>query len=225
VLASTAKPVIVGVIGNDTRSVCRFAEHSIDIGASALLCPTPYYNRCTQEGLIAHFRSLTSCVDVPVILYNVPARTGVTVTPDTLARLLLLPHVVGVKEATVDAIEIIHYANVCHSLHRTLICGDDAMLPVFRAVGAECVISAAANAIPDVIAEGILMPLADMPRWCERYLPLIEAMFAEVNPIRVKQACYHLGLCANQLRLPLTPSADRTLVSLLQKAGFSIVMA
>lgn len=223
VMRSTAKPVVVGVSGNDTRTVVRRAEHYREMGASALLCVTPYYNRCSDEGLLAHYRAICEAVDVPIVLYNVPKRTGVDISPEMLARLLLLPHVVGVKEANADAWEILHYALVCRELSRALVCGEDATLPLFRAVGADCAISAAANAIPDVMEQGLVVPLSDMPRWTSRYLPLVERLFGEVNPIAVKQACFHLGLCANELRLPLAPSADRALPILLEKAGFCIV--
>ena len=223
VMRTTAKPIVVGVTGNDTAAVVRSARRYEALGASALLCVTPYYNRCAEAGLLAHYRALAEAVNIPVILYNVPRRTGVNITPDTLSRLLLLPHVIGVKEATTDAIQIMRYANICRELGRTLFAGDDAMLPVFRAVGAESAVSAAANAIPDVMEEGLLMPLSDVPRWSYRYLPLVERLFAEANPIGVKQACYHLGFCANELRLPLTPSADPLLPVLLGNAGFSVV--
>jgi len=222
-MAITDKPLIVGVTGNDTRTVVDMALHYQQMGAHALLVLTPYYNRCSQAGLIAHFRAVCEAVSIPVILYNVPARTGVNVAPDTLRRLLLLPHVIGVKEANADARQMIHYAAVCRELSRTLFCGDDCMLPLFRAVGSDSAVSAAANAIPDVLASGLSVPLSDMPRWIERYLPLLESLFAEVNPIGVKQACYHLGLCEAEMRLPLTPTADSRLPFLLFRAGFSIV--
>ena len=220
---TTAKPLIVGVTGNDTATVVQSALHYQAMGASALLVLTPYYNRCSTAGLVAHFRAVAEAVDLPVILYNVPSRTGVDITPDTLARLLLLPHVIGVKEANADAHQIIRYAAVCRELGRALLCGDDCMLPLFRAVGCDVAVSAAANAIPDVVAGGLSIPLADMPRWLVRYMPLLERMFTEVNPIGVKAACAHLGLCANRLRLPLTHIEDNTLSMLLTRAGFSIV--
>ena len=221
-MSVTDRPLVVGVTGNDTASVVRSSLHYQEMGVSALLVLTPYYNRCSSEGLIAHFRAVAEAVSIPIILYNVPVRTGVDITPESLSRLLLLPHVIGVKEANADPREIMHYAAVCHTLGRTLLAGDDAMLPLFRAVGAGGAVSAAANAIPDVIASGLSVPLSDMPRWLVRYMPLIEQMFAEVNPIGVKSACYHLGLCGNELRLPLTPIRGEALCALLSQAGFSI---
>lgn len=222
-LSQTAKPVVVGVSGNNTPDVVASARHWQQVGASALLVITPYYNKCTTEGLVAHFRAVCEAVDVPVILYNVPARTGVNVSPDTLQRLLLLPNVVGVKDAIEDAAQILSDAMVCRLLGRAYLCGEDAMLPLFRAVGAQGVVSAAAVAVPDVMAEGMHVPLADLPRWTERYLPLLRRLFAEVNPVGVKQACYHLGLCSPHLRLPLSASADPELPLLLERAGFAIV--
>lgn len=223
VLQSTAKPVVVGLTGNDTPRVVQCARRYSQLGASALLCVTPYYNRCNAEGLLAHYRAIAQAVEIPIILYNVPARTGVNITPETLSRLLTLPHVVGVKQASSDAMQIMHYATVCASLSRTLYCGDDAMLPLFRSVGAEGIISAAANAIPDVMAEGMYMPMGDMPRWVTRYLPLVECLFGDVNPIRVKEACYHLGLIRNELRLPLVAGVHPPLVTLLARANYAIV--
>ena len=219
----TDRPIVVGVTANDTAKAVRQALHWQAVGAKALLVITPYYNRCTPEGLVAHYRAIAEVVDIPIILYNVPSRTGVNITVPTLSRLLSLAHVVGVKEATADALQITQYAAVCHRLGKTLMCGEDCLLPAFRAVGAAGVISAAANAVPSVVAEGCNMSLDDVHHWSERHLPLLQAMFAEVNPIGVKAACYHLGLCRNQLRLPLTPSPSPDMAHALAEAGFAIV--
>ena len=219
----THLPIVVGVTANDTARGVRQALHWQSVGAKALLVITPYYNRCTPEGLSAHFEAICGVVDIPVILYNVPARTGVNITPSTLARLLSLPHVVGVKEAAGDARQIMQYAAVCHRMDKALLCGEDALLPVFRAVGADGVISAAANAVPSVVAEGFAMPLGDVHRWSARYLSLWQSLFAEVNPIGVKAACRLLGLCRDELRLPLTPCTQQQQVAeALREAGFAV---
>jgi len=217
------KPIVVGVTGNDTATVQRRAVQWQREGASALLLVTPYYNRCSQEGLLAHYAAVCRAVDIPVVVYNVPARTGVNIAPDTLARILSLPHVEAVKEANADPRQIVQYATICHQMGKTLLCGEDALLPLFRAAGARGVISAAANAIPSVMAEGMRVPMTDAVRWLCRYGALLDALFAEVNPICVKQACYHLGLVRNELRLPLTPAYYPRIPTLLQEAGFAII--
>lgn len=217
-------PLVVGVSGNDTRRVVRNALHWQEMGAAALLCITPYYNRCNAHGLTAHYEAICRAVDVPVILYNVPSRTGVNIPTELLPQLLALPHVAGIKEASADPRQIMGDAVACARADKALLCGEDALLPLFRAVGAAGAVSAAANAIPDVMADALSLPMAAMPRWTETYYPLVDSLFADVNPICVKQACYHLGLCRNILRLPLTARHDDAVARRLAACGFAIVM-
>ena len=199
------KSVIVGVQGNATARCVDNALHWQALGADALLCITPYCNRCNTRGLVAHYAALAQAVSVPIVAYNVPARTGVNITPEVLQQLLTLPHIVGVKEASGNARQIARFATICRARGAGLYCGDDALIPLFRSLGAVGVISAAANAVPAAIADGWRCKYARLPRWNALYLPLLDAMFAEVNPIGVKYACALRGLCRNRLRLPLTP--------------------
>lgn len=199
------KQVIVGVEGNDTALACQNAKHWQKAGAEALLCITPYCNKCTQSGIVAHYSALSRAVDIPLVVYNVPSRTGVNVSCDTLERLLEIPSVSGVKEASGDPDQIARYAVLCRKCQRDLYCGDDALLPLFRVLGAQGVISAAANAVPQVIRKGWYAPLPELADWNSRYKALFSALFSVVNPIGIKYACWLRGLCANRLRLPLTP--------------------
>ena len=199
------KRVIVGVQGNDTARCVTNALHWQAMGADALLCITPYCNRCNATGLVAHYTALDGALSIPIIVYNVPARTGVNIDADTLARLLALPHVYGVKEASGNSRQIAQFAALCCTAGKALYCGDDALLPYFRALGAAGIVSAAANAVPMVVHSGWHCALARLSRWNALYGGLLNAMFAEVNPIGVKYACARRGLCRNALRLPLTP--------------------
>ena len=206
-------PVVVGAGSNDTRAAAMLARQAQDAGADAVLSVTPYYNRTTQEGIAAHFTAVADAVDIPVILYNVPSRTGVNLLPETAARLAAHPNVCGVKEASGSAAQAAALARLCGD-SLALYAGNDEMALPILALGGQGVISVAANVCP-----------ARMAALCARFFegdvagaraiqlrldPLIAALFAEANPIPLKAALAMLGLCGEDVRLPLVPASRET---------------
>lgn len=203
-------PVLVGAGSNCTASMVEACRRGAKYGANALLVVTPYYNKCTQEGLIEHYRAACEASDLPVIAYNVPGRTGVNLLPATAARLTEVKGIVGIKEASGNITQIIETSKAVEGSDITLYSGDDAAaLPIF-AVGGKGLISVASNAVPAAIKELTDACLAEdyaTARGLQfRFQKLFELMFCEVNPIPVKAACALLGLCKPCMRLPLTPA-------------------
>jgi 4-hydroxy-tetrahydrodipicolinate synthase len=201
-------PVIAGSGTNGTAKSVALSKAAQSAGADALLVVTPYYNKPTQEGLYRHFTAIADAVDVPVILYNVPGRTGCDMLADTVARLSQHPRIVGVKEATGDVAR--GEAVVRQSRPGfLLLSGDDPTAADLIRVGACGVISVTANVAPRAMHELCAAGLAgrhDEARAInERLMPLHKAMFVESNPIPVKWAVARLGLIGPGIRLPLTP--------------------
>ena len=201
-------PVIAGSGTNGTAKSVALSKAAQAAGADALLVVTPYYNKPTQEGLYRHFSAIADAVDVPVILYNVPGRTGCDMLADTVARLSKHPRIAGVKEATGD----IARGEAIVKLSRPgflLLSGDDPTAADLIRVGACGVISVTANVAPRAMHELCAAGLAgrhDEARAInERLMPLHKAMFVESNPIPVKWAVARLGLVGPGIRLPLTP--------------------
>ena len=201
-------PIIAGTGGNDTAHVLARTRRARDLGANGALVVAPYYNKPTQEGLYRHFAHLAESVDLPIVLYNVPGRTGVNILPETILRLARIPGIVAVKEASgsLDACsEIVASAPEGFAV----LSGDDSLtLPVI-AVGGQGVISVASNIVPEAMSALTEAALAgDFARarmLHRRLLPLCRAMFLDNNPIAVKTAAGLLGLCSGDVRLPLTP--------------------
>lgn len=200
-------PVIVGTGANSTSAATEMSVLAESLGADALLLVTPYYNKATQQGLIAHFRTVADAVHTPIICYNVPGRTGVNMLPATFAELAEHPNIAAVKEASgnmeqiEEAIRLIEGKAVVYS-------GDDGITVPVMAMGGMGVISVVSNAAPRFTAEmtsaflsGDLKKAAKMQL---DMLPLVRALFSEVNPIPVKKAMRLRGLCNGTLRLPLT---------------------
>lgn len=203
-------PVLAGVGGNDTARVCRACRTVAREGADGALAVTPYYNKTTQEGLVAHYTAVAEASDVPVVLYNVPSRTGLNLLPQTAQRLSQHKNIAGLKEASGDIRQVMETLRLCGEGFAVYSGCDEITLPVLACGGAG-VISVAANVVP-----------VQMRRLCAAYfageparalaaqmalLPLIDALFARVNPIPVKAALALLGRCENVLRLPLVPMA------------------
>lgn len=214
-------PVIVGTGGNCTRDVIRKAERARALGASAQLCVTPYYNKTTQAGLIAHYTAVAQAAELPVILYNVPSRTGLNLLPDTLARLAEEENIVAVKEASGDMIQIMEMMRLCGD-KIAFYSGSDELTAPLMALGGQGVISVAANIIPRLMWEMTHCPLAEAVALNLQLLPLIRALFCEVNPIPVKAAAALMGLCGGEVRLPLVPLSRAHLEQLkseMQKVG------
>ena len=200
-------PVIVGTGANSTSAATEMSVLAESLGADALLLVTPYYNKATQQGLIAHFRTVADAVHTPIICYNVPGRTGVNMLPATFAELAEHPNIAAVKEASgnmeqiEEAIRLTEGKAVVYS-------GDDGITVPVMAMGGMGVISVVSNAAPRFTAEmtsaflsGDLKKAAKMQL---DMLPLVRALFSEVNPIPVKKAMQLRGLCNGILRLPLT---------------------
>lgn len=206
-------PVLAGAGGYDTRSVIDAARDMEAAGAQGLLSVTPYYNKPTPEGLFRHYQAIAHATPLPIIVYNVPGRTGCNVTPPTLIRLASLPTVIGVKEASGDIIQI---SEICRLLPSDFIVlsGDDAMTLPAMAVGARGLISVASNEAPAEMA-GLVETAekGDFARAREehqRLMPLMLANFVESNPIPVKTAMAQMGLLEETFRLPMVPPRPDT---------------
>jgi 4-hydroxy-tetrahydrodipicolinate synthase len=204
-------PVLAGVGGYDTAEVAHQAAHVEALGVQGLLSVTPYYNKPTQEGLYQHYAAIAAATSLPVIVYNVPGRTGVNVEPRTLARLAALPNIAGVKEASGNMTQM---CEVCRAVPAdfTVLSGDDALTLPLMAVGGRGIISVAANVVPDRMAKMVAAALAGdfaAARAAHQALmPFMLVNFIESNPIPVKAALAMLGLCDEVYRLPMVPPSE-----------------
>ena len=201
-------PLIVGTGSNDTRRAVSQSIEAQRLGADAALVVTPYYNRASRAGLIAHYRAVADAVDVPVIMYNVPARTGVNLDAATVAELAKHPNLCAVKEASGSLRQWTDLAQACGD-GVALYCGNDDQVPAAMALGARGVISVAANLIPWAMHDMVVDWLNGETKKCldaqVRVLPLIRLLFDEVSPIPVKAALAMMGRIENTLRPPLCP--------------------
>ena len=199
-------PVVAGTGSNDTLYALEMTVYARDVGADAVLMVTPYYNKTTQTGLIKHFTYIADHVDIPIIVYNVPSRTGMTIQPETYAELCKHKNINGVKEAQDDLGEVALAMMLCGNEFNFWSGRDDTVVPLMS-LGGKGVISTAANVIPRQFHDMCICALnGDFKTAGEmqlRYLPLIDALFAEVNPIPVKTALNHMGFDAGLLRMPL----------------------
>lgn len=209
----TAKriPVIAGTGSNDTAFAIQISKDAEDAGADALLLVTPYYNKTSQAGLIAHYTAIANAVSLPCIIYNVPSRTGVNLLPTTLAELAKLPNVNAVKEASGNISQIADIAALCGDELNIYSGNDDQIVPILS-LGGKGVISVLSNVAPqqahDICAAWFAGDTAKSLDLQLKALPLCHALFADVNPIPVKWAMNRLGWNAGPLRLPLVePSA------------------
>ena len=200
-------PVIAGTGANCTKMTIAQSRRAQKLGADGLLMVTPYYNKATQQGLIEHFTAAADAVDLPVILYNVPSRTGVNLLPETAARLMEHENIMGVKEASGDISQFAELSRLCSGCAALYAGNDDQVLPMLS-LGAQGVISAAANAAPVQMKEIVLAWFSGEPERSRAaqlsLLPLIRLLFSEVNPIPVKAALEIMGVCRAEVRLPLT---------------------
>ena len=213
-------PVIAGAGSNNTQralTMIRQAEHA---GADGLLLVTPYYNKTTQAGLTAHFQYLADRTDLPILLYEVPSRTGVTIAPETMAELSRHPRILGIKEAGTDLDRISKAMLLCEPEFRFYSGNDSLALPLFSMGGAG-LISVASNLLPAEFGKLYKYCLAG--RFAEaaeihfKYFELMEALFCEVNPIPVKTALSLMGFCSPELRLPLVPLSAEHLLQLKKR--------
>ena len=204
-------PVIAGTGSNDIAHSIHMSQEACAMGADALLVVTPYYNKATQNGLIRSFTAIADAVPKPLILYNVPSRTGVSIEPETYAVLADHPNIAGIKEANSDISKIVKTVSLVGDKLDLYSGNDDQIVPIL-AMGGSGVVSVLANLMPKRTSElchrffdGDVAGSRAMQ--CE-LLPLINALFSEVNPIPVKAAMAAMGFCENFVRLPLTPMED-----------------
>lgn len=204
-------PVIVGTGSNDTHKAIQYARQARALGAQGQLSVTPYYNKATQTGLVRHYGAVLDSCDLPMILYNVPGRTGMGITSATAKELAVHPNIVGIKEASGDpslTAEIL--AKTGGSL--PVYCGNDDQILPLMALGARGAISVCANVVPAqtrAVTRACLSGCYEQAQAAQQALiPLIRALFSQVSPIPVKAALSMLGLCHDVLRLPLTPMEE-----------------
>ena len=204
-------PIIAGSGSNDTSRAITLSKFSCRAGADALLVVTPYYNKATQNGLIASYTAIADAVDRPIILYNVPSRTGVNIEPATYAALAKHPNIVGIKEASGNFSKLAETVMLVGDTIDIYSGNDDQVVPLLS-MGGSGVISVLSNVMPAATVEmcrkffdGDVAGSAKMQ--CD-LLPLINALFSEVNPIPVKAAMAAMGWCENIVRLPLTPMEE-----------------
>jgi 4-hydroxy-tetrahydrodipicolinate synthase len=205
--------------GYDTAEVAATASAVEALGVQGLLSVTPYYNKPTQEGLFQHYAAIAARTSLPVIIYNVPGRTGCNVEPRTLARLAAIPNIVAVKEASGNMTQICEVCRVVPD-DFTVLAGDDAMALPAMAVGGRGVISVASNVVPDRMARLVNAALAGDfgAARAEHHalLPLMLVNFIESNPIPVKAALAMMGLCEEVYRLPMVPPSEASRTKIRQ---------
>lgn len=224
-VVSRRVPVIAGTGSNSTEEAIALTKHAKQAGADGALLITPYYNKPTQEGLYRHYKAVAEAVDLPLVLYNIPGRTGVNMLPTTIARLAGIRTVVGVKEGSGSVQQASDIVQLCGD-RLTVLAGDDSLTLPMMAVGGQGVITVTANIVPaemtalvKAFADG---RIADARRIHFNLSPLFAALFFETNPIPVKEALGMMGKIDPELRLPLCPMAQDTrekLARALKDAG------
>lgn len=201
-------PVMAGTGSNSTDEAISLTKHAKEAGADAALLITPYYNKPTQEGLYRHYKAIAEAVDLPLVLYNIPGRTGVNMLPATIARLAVIQNIVGVKEGSGVIQQASDIVQTCGD-RLTVLAGDDAMTLPMMAVGGRGVITVTANIAPTEMANMVKAFAAGNIEEARRIhfqlSPLFAALFYETNPIPVKEALGMMGKIDPELRLPLCP--------------------
>lgn len=202
-------PVVAGTGSNNTREAVGLTKFAREVGCQGALLITPYYNKPTAAGQIAHYKTVAEEADIPIMLYNVPGRTGTKIMPETIAEMSKIPNIVSVKEAcgSVDQVsQILHLCDI------NVMSGDDSLTLPMMVVGARGVVSVAANVIPRIMSD--LCAAANGGDFAKarelhfKILPLTTALFLETNPMPVKAALAKMGMIKNVLRLPLVPMSD-----------------
>jgi 4-hydroxy-tetrahydrodipicolinate synthase len=218
-------PILAGAGGYNTKEVVHLARQMETAGATGLLSVTPYYNKPTQDGLFEHYRAIADSTKLPIIVYNVPGRTGVNIETSTLERLAVIPNIVGVKEASGNMAQM---CDICRALPPGFIVlsGDDVMTLPLMAVGGHGVISVASNEVPGEMVR--MVEAAERNDFVAaraihaRLVPLMQVNFIEANPIPVKAALAVMGLIEETYRLPIVPpkpESKRKIVSVLKDLG------
>ncbi|MGJ8582603.1 MAG: 4-hydroxy-tetrahydrodipicolinate synthase [Marinosulfonomonas sp.] len=206
-------PVIAGAGSNNTAEAIHLMQHAAQVGADAALVVTPYYNKPTQDGLIAHFTALHECADLPIIIYNIPPRSVIDMTPETMGELAKLPRIIGVKDATGDVSRASLQRETCGKDFIQL-SGEDASAIGFNAQGGVGAISVTANVAPKLCAEFQAATLAGdyalALEYQDRLMPLHTAIFLEPGLVGAKYGASLLGKCSEEVRLPLVGLSDGT---------------
>lgn len=204
--------VFVGTGSNDCVHAVELSKQAQAMGADGVLAVTPYYNKCTQDGLYLYYKAINDAIDIPIVAYNVPGRTGVNMKPETVEKMTALSNVRGVKEASGNITQILEISRRIRGSQINLYSGDDCIAVPIMSVGGSGLISVASNAIPAIMSEMIHAWLdGDHAKALDmqlKYQPFFNGMFLEVNPIPVKTACSLLGMCKPFMRLPLTTLTD-----------------
>jgi len=199
-------PVIAGTGSNSTAEALRLTKHAYEAGADGALIVCPYYNKPTQEGLYQHYKAITEAVPIPIIVYNIPGRTGINLNPDILARLAEIPNIVGVKEAAGSIKQMSDIIGLCDPGFDVL-SGDDAFTLPLLALGGKGVVSVISNIAPADMANMVKAfeagDLAKARQLHYKMIPLIDCLFIETNPVPVKAALSMMGLIEYEMRLPL----------------------
>lgn len=221
-------PLIAGTGSNDTAYAIQLTQYAAQIGYEAALVVTPYYNKTTQRGLIVNFTAIADACDIPLILYNVPSRTGVNIEPATYAILAEHPRIVAIKEAGGNISKIVETMALVGDKLDMYSGNDDQIVPII-ACGGKGVISVLSNLLPGETSRMCHMALegdlAGAMELQEKYLPLVNALFCEVNPIPVKAAMAAMGFCKNYLRLPLIPmeeAHEKMLIARMKEVGIHV---
>ena len=213
-------PVIAGTGSNYTDHAVEMSIKARDVGANGLLCVTPYYNKCTQRGLIESYTKIANATELPMIVYNVPGRTGVNIQPATYEKLADHPCIVGIKEANGDISSVVATMARCGHKIDMYSGNDDQIVPILSMGGIGC-ISVLSNILPaetrEICTRWFAGDAAGAAALQLKYKPLVDALFSEVNPIPMKAALAAMGLCNETARLPLTPMEDATRQNLLRQ--------
>ena len=207
--------VICGTGSNSTAEALALTAHAKKAGATGALLITPYYNKPTPEGQYRHYKAIAEEVDIPIVLYNVPSRTGISILPETVARLSEIDNIVAIKEASGSLDQVSKILSLCDI---TVLSGDDSLTLPMMGVGAEGVISVAANVIPRDVRDMVHASLdgdAQKARDLHyKMMPIFKAMFIETNPMPVKASMGLMGMCDSEWRLPLCEPTNKTVAAL-----------
>ena len=221
-------PVIAGSGSNNTAYSVELSKYCQEVGADGLLVVTPYYNKSTQDGLIKHFTTIAESVDIPIILYNVPGRTGVNIKPTTVEKLSKVKNIVAIKEASGDISQVAEISRLCGDDFAIYSGNDDQIVPILS-LGGSGVISVLANVLPkethDIVEKYLSGDIEEARKLQLSLNELVSSLFIEVNPIPVKAAMNLMGLEAGELRLPLVEISEASLKVLadnMKKCGIEI---
>jgi 4-hydroxy-tetrahydrodipicolinate synthase len=206
-------PIIAGTGSNCTDEAIELTKKAKKMGADACLLTTPYYNKPTQEGMVSHFAAIARETGLPVVLYNIPGRTGVNMTPETIARLAKVKNIIAIKEAAGSVTQVSEIYRLTQGKF-TILSGDDGLFLPMMSVGAVGVISVFSNILPKELkalykAFMVEKNIAKAIKLHTKYMPLFQNLFIETNPIPIKEAMYRMGMIAREYRLPLCPISDK----------------